>query len=371
MAGALARETVAALLSGAGIRLDGPDPWDMQVHDAEVFYSVLRSGNLGLGESYMAGEWSCERLDMFFERVMRAGLDRRIPSARTGVAKLLAHLRNPQSPTRAWDIGPKHYDLGNALFADMLGPTMAYSCGFWASANNLDQAQTDKLERVCRKLRLQPGMRLLDVGCGWGSLMRHAALHHGVSCVGLTVSSEQAKFGAQLCEGLPVKFLLEDYRTHNGQYDRIASVGMFEHVGHRNYADFFDATRAALTPDGLMLLHTIGSLERKAGLDPWIDAYIFPNGSLPALGHIADACEDRFVIEDVENFGADYDPTLMAWHANFTQAWPRHAADYPPHFERMWRYYLLSCAGAFRARSLQLWQLVLSPSGVTGGYRRP
>lgn len=371
MKGSLARETVTNWLAHADIEINGSAGCDMQVHNEAVFDAVMRDGSLGLGESYMAGDWDCPRLDQFFDRVIRAGLDRQIPTARAVAAKLLAHLRNPQSEHRAWDIGRTHYDLGNALFVEMLGPSMAYSCGYWRDAQDLDQAQTAKLERICLKLGLQPGMRLLDIGCGWGSLMRHAARHHGVSCVGLTVSEQQARLGEQLCAGLDVRFALEDYRGHQGQYDRIASVGMFEHVGHRNYDAFFSAARRCLQPDGLMLLHTIGSLVRAEHLDPWIDKYIFPNGMLPAMGHIADATMDRFVVEDLENFGAYYDPTLMAWEENFSKAWPTFAHAYPPHFERMWRYYLLSCAGAFRARNLQLWQWVLSPTGVIGGYVRP
>lgn len=371
MAGTLSRDAVATLLAHADIKINGSAPWDMQVHDPAVFDAVVRDGSLGLGEYYMAGGWDCEQLDVFFDRVIRAHLDTQMPDSRGVAAKVMAHLRNPQSPARAWEVGRKHYDLGNSFFSDMLGPTMAYSCGFWQDATDLDSAQIAKLDLVCRKLDLEPGMRMLDIGCGWGSLMRHAAQHYGVSCVGLTVSTEQASLGKTLCQGLPVTFLLEDYREHKGRYDRVASVGMFEHVGHRNYADFFLAARRALHDDGLMLLHTIGSLVREEGLDPWINKYIFPNGTLPALGHIADTTQQHFVIEDVENFGAYYDPTLMAWHANFVSAWPKHAVDYPAEFERMWRYYLLSCAGAFRARNLQLWQLVLSPSGVPGGYRRP
>ena len=266
-------------------------------------------------------------------------------------------------------MGEKHYDTGNDFFVDMLDPEMAYSCGYWRDATTLQQAQRNKLDLVCRKLHLKAGMRLLDIGCGWGSLMRHAAQHYGVECVGLTVSREQAELGAERCRGLPVQFQLQDYREHVGHYDRIASIGMFEHVGARNYGAYFDSVHRLMDANGLMLLHTIGGLQRGHDIDPWIGKYIFPNGQLPSLGQIADACEDRFVIEDVENFGADYDPTLMAWHRNFKANWHRHRERYSPQFERMWSYYLRSCAGAFRARNIQLWQLVLSPLGVRGGWR--
>jgi len=255
----------------------------------------------------------------------------------------------------------------------MLGPTMAYTCGYWADVEkdgDLNASQTAKLDLICRKLMLKPGMRLLDIGCGWGSLMKHAAAHHGVSCVGITISAEQAEHGRKLCADLPVEFHLMDYRQIEGQFDRIASIGMFEHVGHKNHRAFFEVARHALRDDGLFLLHTIGKNVRRDATDPWIDRYIFPNGDLPSLGQIADASEDGFVIEDIHNFGADYDRTLMAWHANFEASWPNFAERYGERFHRMWRYYLLACAGTFRARTTQLWQIVFSPHGVRGGYRR-
>ncbi len=257
----------------------------------------------------------------------------------------------------------------------MLDSQMIYSCGYWKSANDLEDAQIAKLDLICRKLGLQPGMRLLDVGCGWGGLMKYAARRYGVSCVGLTISTEQAAFGEKHSEGLPVEFRLTDYRAFNKQgdekFDRIASVGMFEHVGHKNFRALFDMCRRSAVDDGLFLLHTIGKRLRGDALDRWTDRYIFPNGALPAMGDIADSVQDHFIIEDVHNFGADYDQTLMAWHDRFEAAWPRFRGRYGERFYRMWRYYLLACAGSFRARDNQLWQLVLSPAGMAGGYRRP
>jgi cyclopropane-fatty-acyl-phospholipid synthase len=174
---------------------------------------------------------------------------------------------------------------------------------------------------------------------------------------------------------LPIEAILADYRTFNPagdeRFDRIASVGMFEHVGRKNQASFFDMAGRSLAWDGLFLLHTIGKSRRRGGTDPWMERYIFPNGELPALGEIADRAEARFVVEDLHNFGADYDRTLMAWHARFDAAWPRFAEANGERFHRMWRYYLLACAGTFRARTTQLWQVVLSPGGVANGYRRP
>ncbi len=214
-------------------------------------------------------------------------------------------------------------------------------------------------------------MRVLDIGCGWGSFMAYAAEHYGVECIGVTISREQAAWVKARYADLPIEVRLQDYRSIEGRFDRIASIGMFEHVGHRNYRTFMDVAARCLEADGLFLLHTIGKQADEGATDPWIHRYIFPNGEIPTLQQISTACAQTFLIEDVHNFGADYDRTLMAWHANFERAWPRFADRLGERFGRMWRYYLLSCAGAFRARNLQLWQLVLSPRGVEGGYRRP
>ncbi len=368
------RELAAALLAEADVRIDGGRPWDLQVRHPDVLSRILARGSLGLGESYMDGWWDCEQVDEFISRVLRAQLHRRVGHPGELVALLKAKLVNLQSTTRSWQVGREHYDLGNDLYERMLDPTMAYSCGYWAAAGTLEQAQEAKLDLICRKLGLQPGMRLLDIGCGWGSLMRFAAKHYGVECIGLTVSKEQAKWGAEKAAGLPVRFELTDYRLFNPdgveRFDRIASVGMFEHVGQKNYRGYFAVARRSLKEDGLFLLHSIGKNESGGAIDPWIDKYIFPNGSLPSMQEIAAASERDFVIEDWHSFGADYDRTLMAWHARFEAAWPELLPRYGPRFYRMWRYYLLCCAGTFRARDNQLWQVVLSPRGVSGGYRR-
>ncbi|MCG8463679.1 MAG: cyclopropane fatty acyl phospholipid synthase [Xanthomonadales bacterium] len=367
------RQALVALLKPAGISINGPQPWDIQLNDPQALSRIVREGSLGLGESYMEGQWSCERLDILFERALRAGLDHRLQ--RLGWQQwLLQTLANPQSILRSRQVGLAHYDLGNRFFASMLDSRMTYTCGYWLRARNLEEAQLAKLDLICRKLGLQPGMRLLDIGCGWGSLMRYAAERYGVECVGLTISKEQAEYGSQLMGDLPVRFEFADYREYQPSraqsFDRIASVGMFEHVGHKNYEAYFNTVSRCLKPDGLCLLHTIGKNRPAAGTDPWINRYIFPNGEIPALSQIMPAIDGRFVVEDLHNFGCDYDHTLMAWHENFEQHWPQLKSRYDERFYRMWRYYLLSCAGAFRARSLQLWQLVLSPHGVEQGYRR-
>ncbi|HYR25261.1 MAG TPA: cyclopropane fatty acyl phospholipid synthase [Aquabacterium sp.] len=370
-----ARQAMARLLARADIEVDGARPWDLQVHHPGFFERVLTQGSLGMGESYMDGWWDCEQLDELICRILQARLDQQVRNPALVFLALKARLLNLQTMSRAWTVGHEHYDLGNDLFACMLDSYMAYSCGYWAQADTLEAAQQAKLALICEKLQLKPGMRLLDIGCGWGSLMRYAAEHHGVQCVGLTISREQAAWGEARTQDLPVRFELVDYRAFNPQgserFDRIASVGMFEHVGHKNYRAYFEMAHRSLRSDGLMLLHTIGKNHHGTGVDPWIERYIFPNGAVPAVSELGAAAEVDFVIEDLHNFGADYDRTLMAWLDRFDAAWPTLAPNYSERFRRMWRYYLMSCAGSFRARDNQLWQVVLSPRGVRGGYRRP
>lgn len=360
------------LLAGAGVTLNGSGPADIRVKHPRFCERVLKEGSLGLGESYMDGWWECRRLDMFFERVLSAGLENRLPGRVGDLLRVAGgRLFNHQTRRRAWQVGKEHYDLGNELFERMLDPHMQYSCGYWARARDLDQAQRDKLGLICDKLQLSPGMRLLDIGCGWGGLAEFAARDYGVSVMGVTISAEQQKLARQRCAGLPVEIRLQDYRDLNETFDRVVSVGMFEHVGPKNYADYFRVARRCLKPDGLFLLHSIGGNRSGHHVDPWINRYIFPNGCLPSAAQIAQQIEGRFVLEDWHNFGADYDRTLMAWFQRFQAAWPVLKADYGERFYRMFSYYLNACAGAFRARDIQLWQLLLSPSGVPGGIRVP
>jgi cyclopropane-fatty-acyl-phospholipid synthase len=365
------KSRAATLLEHAGILLDGSRPTDMRVHDERLYARVFAHGSLGLGESYMDGWWDSEDLPGLFTRVLGAQLDTELKSLDTLLAHLKARFVNLQRGDHAFDIGRVHYDLGNDLFQAMLGKRMVYSCGYWAQANNLDDAQEAKLDLICRKLRLKPGQRVLDIGCGWGEALKFATERYGVQGVGVTVSKEQAAFARDLCHGLPVEIRLQDYRELNEPFDAIFSIGMFEHVGALNYRTYFEIARRCLRDDGLFVLHSIGSNGSPSRPDPWIEKYIFPNSMIPAASQVAEASQNLFVVEDWHNFGADYDLTLSAWRANFDAAWPQLAANYDDRFRRMWRFYLSVSAAVFRSRRDQLWQLTLSPHGVPGGYRVP
>ncbi len=365
------KERAINLLRKADIHLDGPAPTDLKVHDERLFARVFAHGSLDLGEAYMEGWWDADDLPGFFTRVLAAQLDQDLKTLDTLIAHLKARFINLQRGDNAFEIGRAHYDLGNDLFQAMLGKRLVYSCGYWAQADNVDAAQEAKLDLVCRKLQLKPGQRVLDIGCGWGEALKFAAERYGIEGVGITVSEEQAEFARELCQGLPVEIRLQDYHDIDEPFDAIYSIGMFEHVGGKNYRSYFEVVRRCLKQDGLSVLHTIGSNSAPAQPDPWIEKYIFPNSMIPAASQVSSALEDLFVVEDWHNFGPDYDRTLMAWLANFDAAWPELSKNYDETFRRMWRFYLSCSAAVFRARRDQLWQLTLSADGVPGGYRVP
>lgn len=365
------RLRIENLLTEAGLRLDGRRPWDLVINDARVFRRLLGDGSLGFGESYMEGWWDCQALDEAVCRILKAQLHKRLTSTAAFLDALAARLLNRQNRRRAFLVGEKHYDLGNDLYRNMLDKRLIYSCGYWKDAETLDQAQEHKLDLVCRKLQLQPGMKVLDIGCGWGGTARFMAERYAVEVTGITVSEKQAEFAKRQCAGLPIDIRLQDYRDLTGRFDRILSIGMFEHVGSKNYRTFFETVARCLRDDGVFLLHTIAGNTPARKTDPWIERYIFPNGMLPSPSQVAAAWEGLFVLEDWHNFGPDYDRTLMAWHTNFNRNWETLRSRYDERFRRMWNYYLLSCAGAFRARDNQLWQIVLSKHGLPGGFQVP
>ncbi len=365
------RKTTEQILELAGVEINGSNPWDIQVHDDRFYKRVLTEAELGIGESYMDGWWDSEQLDELFFRILRARLDQKVKRKFSILLQLfIAQVYNLQSKRRATIVGEKHYDLGNDFFKVLLDKRMNYSCAYWKDAETLDEAQENKLELICKKLYLEPGMRVLDIGCGWGAFGKYAAEKYNVEVVGITVSKEQIKLGKELCKGLPVEFRFQDYRDVNEKFDRIVSVGMIEHVGYKNYRKYFEVANRCLKDDeGLFLLHTIGDIDTRKSTDPWTHKYIFPNGMLPSAAQLGEAIEGYFVLEDWHSFGPDYDKTLLAWYNNFEKNWHKIESNYDQRFYRMWKYFLLSSAGGFRARKNQLWQLVLSKKGVLGGYK--
>jgi len=364
------KEIAGEILGLADVKINGNSPWDIQIHNDGFYRRAITEGELGLGESFMDGWWDAEKIDELICRILKAKLDEKIKRKFPLSVKLLtARYLNLQTRKRAYIVGERHYDLGNDLFRNMLDKRMNYSCAYWKDADTLDKSQENKLELICRKISLKAGMRVLDIGCGWGAFAKYAAEKYNVEVTGITVSKEQEELGRDLCKGLPVKIRLADYRDLDEKYDRIVSVGMFEHVGYKNYRTFFEIVNKSLNDEGLFLLHSIGTARSHYSVDLWTHKYIFPNGMLPSLTGIGKAIEGLFVIEDWHSFGAYYDKTLMAWYDNFIKNWDKIKDKYSERFFRMWKYFLLSSAGGFRAGiHTQLWQIVLSKNSVPGGY---
>jgi cyclopropane-fatty-acyl-phospholipid synthase len=360
-----AETVIRGLFDLADIHINGSNPWDVQVHEERFYDRVLQEKHLGLGESYMDGWWDCEAIDQLVTRILLADLDKKVQ----GNWKMLflaaqSRLTNMQSRARAFEVGEHHYDLGNDLYRAMLDKRLNYTCGYWKDACNLDEAQEAKLDLVCRKIGLKEGMTVLEFGCGWGSFAKFAAEKYGARVLGVTVSKEQVALGMELCKGLPVELRLQDYREVEGKYDRVISIGIMEHVGYKNYRTYMETASRCLKDDGIAFVHTIGSNTSVTSADNFSNKYIFPNGMLPSISQLGAAMEDIFVMEDWHNIGPHYDKTLMAWHANFEAAWPELKAKYGERFYRMWRFYLLTSAGAFRSRSQQLWQIVMTKKGT-------
>ncbi|HET8549810.1 MAG TPA: cyclopropane fatty acyl phospholipid synthase [Bryobacteraceae bacterium] len=372
----LAEKVVTGILVAAGIRVNGNRPGDIRVHDARFFGRALSHGSLGLGESYMDGWWDAEPLDEFFAKAQRAELWRRTPSAVSVWLALKGRLLNRQTPDKSAAVARRHYDLGNDLYEAMLDPWMQYTCAYWNGAATLDEAQENKLDLISRKLGFSAGMRVLELGGGFGGLARFLAERHGCEVVSYNISREQVEFARQWCNGLPVRFELKDYREaaqEREPFDRVVSIGLCEHVGYKNYRRFMEIAHRCLRAGGLFLLHTIDGNRSYTATDAFIDRYIFPNGMIPAIEQLGRAMEGLWVMEDWHNFGPDYDRTLLAWWDNFDRAWPRLRTAYGDRFYRLWKFYIMASAGSFRARQLQLWQMVLSKGDIPSyrPVRRP
>lgn len=364
------KDAVSQMALQADVQINGSRPWDIQVHNDAFYDRVIKDQSLGLGESYMLGWWDSQNVDESIYKILRAQVEQQFsPTWSMKWAYIKAKIFNRQSKKASMQVIDQHYQLGNDLYEKMLDPTMTYSCGYWKNASNLHEAQLAKYDLIAKKLQIKPGMRVLDIGCGWGGFAKFIAENYQAKVVAVTLSSNQAEYARKVCAGLDVEIQVQDYRDINEKFDRVVEIGMFEHVGVKNYRTFMQVAHNCLKDDGMLMLHTIGSNSSHISGDPWIDKYIFPGGQLPSISQIGNAIEGLFIMEDWHNFSTDYDKTLMAWHKNFNAHWDELKSNYQDLFYRMWNYYLLSCAGTFRARNIQLWQVVLSKTGVIGGYQ--
>jgi cyclopropane-fatty-acyl-phospholipid synthase len=370
-AGSANRTALFDAFSAAGIQINpaNPAPWDILVKDENQFVrrilSPFNNGLSALGDMYVEGLWDCAALSECFYRAFRARLNSRLIWNLPNVTQyLMSRLFNQQTRSKAAHDVASHYDLG-PVFEIMLDSTMAYTCAYWKEGvTNLEQAQLAKYDLCCRKLGISAGMALLDTGCGWGGLLKYAAENYGARpCLGVTLSPKQVALGTERCRGLPISLLVQDYRDVSGTFDRIASIGILEHVGPKNHRAYFEKMSKLLKPGGLFLVHTIGSVVSSPTLRlpemDWINREIFPGAVIPSFGQIGSGADDLFTALDAQEFGSYYDLTLMAWNENFEKGWPEIQHLYTPRFYRLWRYYLQICAAAFRAgTNYKLWQVV-------------
>lgn len=364
---------VKELLQIADIEIGGARPQDIEISDPAVYERWLRDGSLGIGESYMDGMWTSNALNQTVKCLID-NMDLLESSVKKSPSLVLYALKlkllNLQNKIGSKQVIELHYDDEIALFRALLDPFMQYSCGYWnRGAKDLNGAQSDKLRLIAEKLHLQPGMNVLDIGSGFGGLAYYLASQYQVKVTAVTLSKNQHEYACTHFSHPNITHVLKDYRDirNDDTYDRVVSVGTFEHVGIKNYSRFFEIVFSLLKPGGFLLLHTIGSARTTTTTDEWIDKYIFPGGQLPSCRQILSSIEEPYVVEDWHNFGENYSRTLLAWHHNLVNYWQD--KNDSKRF-RMWEYYLLSCAGNFEARSsVQLWQIVLSRNGIKGGYK--
>lgn len=363
------KKFVEELFAYADVTVNGSRPWDIQIHNEDFYARIISGGSLALGESYMDGWWDSNDIPELINRIVRANLQGKMSfGPKTLWRFITAKFTTSGSLKRAYEIGERHYDTGNDLFEKMLDKRLVYTCAYWNGTQSLDEAQENKLDLICKKIGLKKGDRVLDIGCGWGSFAKFAAEKYGAQVVGITVSKGQLELARENCKGLPVEIRLQDYRDVNEKFDHIISIGMFEHVGYKHYRTYMEVAERCLKDDGLFLLHTIGANTSESINNPWLDKYIFPGYHLPSVAQISAAAENLFVMEDWHNLSTNYEKTLIAWFENFDRSWDELKGKYSERFYRMWKFYLLVCAGGFRARENQLWQIVFSKKGVKGGY---
>ncbi|HEY4515763.1 MAG TPA: cyclopropane fatty acyl phospholipid synthase [Candidatus Paceibacterota bacterium] len=356
------KDLVGKILEPADIVVNGDRPWDIQVHNEKLYDRVLAKGTLGIGESYMDGWWDCGEIDELVNRMIRVGGDKVVARSFSNALRVIkAKLINLQTESGSKKVAREHYDLGNDMYMAFLDPYNQYTCGYFKDTEDLDVAQEQKLDLICRKLKLKSTDKVLDIGCGWGGFAKYAAEHFGCHVTGISISDEQIAYAKEFTKGLSVEIINADYREIKGKYDKVLICGMIEHVGYKNYRKIMEIIKKVLVPDGIFLLHTIGRNDSKSiGFDAWIEKYIFPNSMVPSSQQIAKASEGLFVMEDLHNFGLYYDKTLLAWWKNFDASWSKFKDKYGERFYRMFRYYILSCAGTFRGRKTLLWQMVFT-----------
>jgi cyclopropane-fatty-acyl-phospholipid synthase len=340
------------------------------IENPEFFRRVLTQGNLGLGESYMEHQFEVEHgtLERFLMALARSDIEQAVRDNPRQVARLASIRVKNLFRGRMANV-QSHYDLGEDLFAAFLDDSLAYSCGYQrSSSDTLAELQVNKFDRICQKLSLVPGERLLDIGCGFGGLLIHAARHYGVQCVGITISRHHHRRGREIVEAQGLSGQIDiRFATHEQipeQFDKIVSVGMMEHLSRRDYPVYIRNIKRSLTEGGAGLIHCIGCNNFRNRHDPFIQKYIFPGSGQPRLSEMALFLEKNALsILDVENMAQHYAPTLRGWQENFANNYHRlDHRKYDDRFRRMWEYYLACGIAAATASDSALYQVLFMNS---------
>jgi cyclopropane-fatty-acyl-phospholipid synthase len=363
------KRTVQSILTQCGVTINGSASYDIQVHDERLYKRVLSEGSLGLGESYVDGWWDAEKVDEFILRLIRPETEKYLFPIAAKALILKSKFLNFQNKLRSLRVAREHYDLGNHMYSYMLDNYMQYTCGYWRNAQSLNEAQEHKLRMVCEKLQLKKTDRVLELGCGFGGLAKYISEHYGSTVVGYNISKEQVAWARNWTKNYAVEIREQDYREAikdfpRESFDKVVSIGLIEHVGYKNYRSLFETAHYSLKKNGLFLLHGIGGNVSRVATEPWLEKYIFPGSVMPSAEQLSQAFQELFIMEDWHNYSVDYDKTLMAWFENFDKNWSIIADhEYDQRFYRMWKYYLLMCAGSFRARKNQNWEIMFSKEG--------
>jgi cyclopropane-fatty-acyl-phospholipid synthase len=350
--------------SGAPVRLD--------IRDRAFFRRLATRGKLGLGESYTAEEWESDDLVALFELLLRNADAVSEHHARVRrLLELRPRLNRRNGLVRARRNIAYHYDLGNDLFRLMLDETMTYSCAVFERPDmTLAEAQRAKYERLCRKLELEAGDHVLEIGCGWGGFAHYAATTYGCRVTGLTISHEQAVVARERNAGLPVEILEQDYRTVGGEYTKVVSIEMLEAIGEDQYGTYFATIDRVLARGGRAAVQTIlvpeQRWDRYRKTPDWIERYIFPGCLIPSLASLTDAAakHSQLAVYEVDEIGPHYAETLRRWRASFHERIDEvRALGYDRRFERTWDFYLAFCEAGFRTRALRDVHLLLQRAG--------
>jgi cyclopropane-fatty-acyl-phospholipid synthase len=376
----IAEKGLKLLLAGADIEVGRSPSAEIIVHDDSFYRDVLTTGSLGLGDSYIDGKWDCEKIDELIYKILTLGIHQKLAPVYNIAGEIKRRALNLQSRERAKQVIEEHYDLPSEFYASFLDPYFQYTCARFEGTADLDKAQEIKMGNICKKLGLKAGDKVMDIGGGWGGLAHFMASNCGVEPTVVTLSKTQAEH-IKRTRGDEIKVQLCDYRDIpdelNGRFDAVTAVGILEHIGHQNYADFMGAVDRVLKPSGKLLIHTLYTPQSRPVSNAWLHKHIFPNGELapremieenlssdfePADGPNGEKSTEEPAFEDIT---PNYFPTLHTWKDRLTESQKAGKINLSEREFRKWIYYFMSCAGAIKAGHMRVGQFLYGKKAKT------